>query len=163
MWPSRRHSAHVGQDVVIWYRWHPYFGRTVQCEYMEDRATGRAAHIVVRPGEVIVVPAWMLDRKVCEAFSLGSPQVTVDALTNLHRLLIDSSLRNALLSGLNAQEVIDEGFAPTAAATGTPSVNHAARLASSGRPGERPTRCRSGQPRQAVDSGLGHPGRGDDR
>ena len=113
---SRRHSAHVGHDVVVWYRWHPYFGRTVRCEYTEERATGSVAHIVVRPGEVIVVPAWMLDREVCDVFSLGNPQVTVDALTNLHRLLIDSSLRNALLNGLNAQEVIDEGLAPTNAA-----------------------------------------------
>ena len=60
--PSRRHSAHVGRKVVVWYRWHPYFERSVQCEGFEARANGRVARIVVRPGEVIAVAAWMLDR-----------------------------------------------------------------------------------------------------
>ncbi|OAN58729.1 hypothetical protein A7Q26_13960 [Sphingobium sp. TCM1] len=53
---------------------------------------------------------------------MGSPQVAVDALIDLHSLLIDADLRNALLSGLNAQEVDDEDLAPTNAAAG--AVKH---------------------------------------
>jgi hypothetical protein len=53
----------------------------------------------------------MLDRDVCEGFSLGSPRVSVDALTDLHNLLIDRGFRNGLVSASNAQEVIDEDTA----------------------------------------------------
>lgn len=135
----------------------------MRCEYTEDRANGRVAHIVVSPGEVIVVPAWMLNREVCDAFSLGSVRVAVDALTDLHNLLIDADLRNALLSGLNAQEVNDEDLALTNAAAGAAPVDHAARHQKSGRSDDSPARRRSGKPSQVVDGGRRRIGRGDDR
>lgn len=115
---------------------------------------------MVSPGEVIVVPAWMLDREVCAAFSLGSPQVAVDALIDLHGLLIDADLRNALLSGLNAQEVDDEDLAPTNAAAGAAPVDHAARHEKPGRSDESPARRRGGKPSQVVDGGRRRLGRG---
>jgi hypothetical protein len=32
------HSAHVGQEVEVHYRWHPYFGSKVLIRQIEERA-----------------------------------------------------------------------------------------------------------------------------
>ena len=34
------HSAHVGQELEVHYRWHPYFGSKVMVRRVEQRATG---------------------------------------------------------------------------------------------------------------------------
>ena len=58
---SRGHSAHIGQDVVVHYRWHPLYGRHVRCILMERRASGEIAHVELEPGVVTMVAAWKLD------------------------------------------------------------------------------------------------------
>jgi hypothetical protein len=49
---SRSHSAHVGQDVVIQYRWHPLYGRSVRRIQGERRASGDFVHVELSPGAV---------------------------------------------------------------------------------------------------------------
>ena len=147
----------------MWYRWHPYFERSVQCEGFEARANGRVARIVVRPGEVIAVAAWMLDRDLCMAFNLGNPRVTGDALTDLHNLLSLWGFRNALLGSSNAQEVTDEDAAPPDAASRATAVDHAIRLDSAPRPDEGATRDRGRAFRQASDGSRRRRRGGDDR
>ena len=39
--PSPVHSAHVGQELEVHYRWHPYFGCKVVIRRVAQRATGR--------------------------------------------------------------------------------------------------------------------------
>ncbi len=50
-------------------------------------------HVDAAPGVVKVVAAWMLDSAECSAMELGEPRVTVAALSDLHRLLVDRHLR----------------------------------------------------------------------
>jgi hypothetical protein len=39
------------------------------------RASGELVHVEADPGNVIVVPAWMLDPVACSVMRLGEPQV----------------------------------------------------------------------------------------
>src|SRR5688572_19894706 len=71
---SRGHSAHVAQEVEVFYKWHALYGRRVKRQYSEQRATGEVVHVEVSPGVVIVVPAWMLNAASCTGMDLGPPR-----------------------------------------------------------------------------------------
>jgi len=92
---SPSHSAHVGQEVEVHYRWHALYGRRVRRQYVERRTGGEVVHVEVAPGVVIVVAAWMLDPAVCATMACGSPRVTVLALAELHQLLIERGFRGS--------------------------------------------------------------------
>jgi hypothetical protein len=104
-WPSpgqaRAHSAHIGQEVEVHYRWHPLYGRRVKVRDVEERSGGRVVHVEAAPGIVRVVAAWMLDRAMCSAMEVGEPRVTVAVLCDLHRLLVDRRLRAHSPDGSN--------------------------------------------------------------
>jgi hypothetical protein len=93
--PSRVHSAHINQDVEVYYRWHALHGRKVRQLYAERRSGREAAIIEAEPGVAIVIAAWMLDPAICAAMSLGSPTVDISGLTDLDRLLRALGLRRA--------------------------------------------------------------------
>src|SRR5512132_1000544 len=82
---SPGHSAHIGQEVEVHYRWHPLYGRRVRQHRSEHRATGRVVYLEVVPGVVTVVAAWMLDPVVCADMAIGAPRVAVSALLDLHQ------------------------------------------------------------------------------
>src|SRR5438270_10848903 len=82
------HSAHLGQEVEVHYRWHALYGRRLRRQYVERRAGGDVVHVEVTPGAVIVVAAWMLDRAACAGMSLGAPRVKLAALAGLHQLVV---------------------------------------------------------------------------
>ena len=84
---SPGHSAHVGQEVVIHYRWHALYGRRLRRQCSENRQSGAVVHVEVEPGVVIVVAAWMLDPVACAGQELGPPRVSLSALCDLHDLL----------------------------------------------------------------------------
>ena len=88
-----RHSAHVGQEIEIHYRWHPLYGRKVCYRDSEQRGRGCVVHIDDGSGAVTVVPAWMLDPVVCVSMTLGEPRVAVAALRELRHLLVERGLR----------------------------------------------------------------------
>jgi hypothetical protein len=46
---SPGHSAHVGQEVEIHYRWHALYGRCVRRQYGEQRAGGESFTSMWRP------------------------------------------------------------------------------------------------------------------
>src|SRR5215471_10966307 len=85
---SRGHSAHVGQDVVVRYRWHPLYGQRVRRIQSEQRASGELVHVELTPGIVTILPAWKLDPIYCAGLKVGAPQVSVAALCTVHELLI---------------------------------------------------------------------------
>src|ERR1700746_1395012 len=93
--PSRVHSAHINQDVEVYYRWHALHGRKVRQLYAERRSGRDVAIIEAEPGVAIVIAAWMLDPAICAAMSLGSPTVDIIGLTDLDRLLRTLGLRRA--------------------------------------------------------------------
>lgn len=88
-----RHSAHVGQELEIHYRWHPLFGRKVRYRDSEQRGHGCVIHVDDGSGTVTAIPAWMLDPVVCVSMTLGEPRVAVAALRELHHLLVERGLR----------------------------------------------------------------------
>jgi hypothetical protein len=92
---SRSHSAHIGQDVEVYYRWHALYGRRVRRQYVECRTGGEVVHVEVAPGVVIVVAAWMLDPVACAGMRMGVPHVSATALTDLHRLLVERGFRRS--------------------------------------------------------------------
>lgn len=69
--PSRIHSAHIGQEVEIHYRWHPLYGQRLRVQHSEQRASGRVIHVEVAPGIVTILPEWMVDASVCAGMALG--------------------------------------------------------------------------------------------
>ena len=44
------HSAHIGQEVEVQYRWHALYGRSVRRQYVEQRAGGEVVHVELAPG-----------------------------------------------------------------------------------------------------------------
>ena len=91
--PSRGHSARIGQEVVVHYRWHALYGRQLRRHRGERRAGGDVVHLEVAPGVVTVVAAWMLDAVACADMEIGAPRVAVPALADLHRLLATLGFR----------------------------------------------------------------------
>src|ERR1700730_11238307 len=96
---SPGHSAHVGQEVEVHYRWHALYERRVRRQYVERRAGGEVVHVEVTPGVFIVVAAWMLDPVACAGMGFGAPRVAVSALVELHHLLIEGGFRRSSRDG----------------------------------------------------------------
>src|SRR3984957_15835425 len=86
--PSPVHSAHVGRELEVHYRWHPYFGCKVVIRRIAQRATGRFLSILGPAGVVVTIADWMLDPVVCAAMPKGAPRVDLAALVELKRLLM---------------------------------------------------------------------------
>jgi len=86
-WPFSVHSAHVGQELEVHYRYHPYFGRMVLVRRVELRAAGQFLKVQGPAGIVVSMAGWMLDREVCAGLSIGAPRVNAAALVELERLL----------------------------------------------------------------------------
>jgi hypothetical protein len=95
VWRSRGHSAHVGQEVEVHYRWHALYGRRVRCQRREQRVTGPVAYLETAPGIVIVAAAWILDPAACAGMAFGAPRVAQAALVELHHLLIAQDFRRS--------------------------------------------------------------------
>ena len=87
------HSAHVGQELEVHYRYHPYFGRKVLVRRMEQRATGQFLSVQGPAGTVVSIAGWMLDPVTCAGMTIGAPRVDVAALVELERLLIGTANR----------------------------------------------------------------------
>jgi hypothetical protein len=49
--------------------------------------------IEVTPGVVIAVAGWMLDPTTCTSLTLGPPQASIEALTDLHCVLVSCGHR----------------------------------------------------------------------
>jgi len=106
---SQGYSAHIGQEAKIHYRWHALYGRPVRRYYAEVRSGAEVVVVEGQPGAAIVVAAWMLDPAVCAGMQIGAPHVSVEALTDLHRLLIEHRLRRSFSDDADVvQEALNE-------------------------------------------------------
>ncbi|ULR41970.1 hypothetical protein [Rhizobium sp. K102] len=85
------HSAHVGDEVEVHYRWHPYFGQKVSIRRVEERATGRFLKVLGPTGVVIAISGWMIDPVVCRGMTMGTPRVDLATLIELNRLVSGGS------------------------------------------------------------------------
>jgi hypothetical protein len=77
---SRSRSAHIGQNVVFHYCWHPLCGQSARRIQVERRARGEFVHIELTPGVMTMLPAWKLDAVYCAGIKLGAPQPSLVAL-----------------------------------------------------------------------------------
>jgi len=93
--PSPVHSARVGAEVEVHYRWHALYGRRLRLHYREVRTGTPLSYVEAAPGVIIVMPSWMLDPAACPDTTLGAPQVDCAALRDLSRLLIDRGFRRS--------------------------------------------------------------------
>ena len=82
------HSAHVGQELEVYYRYHPYFSRKVLVRRIAQRATGQFLSVQGPAGIVVLIAGWMLDPVICAGMTIGAPGVDLVALVELKRLLI---------------------------------------------------------------------------
>jgi len=132
---SPAHSAHVGQDVEVHYRWHALYGRRLRRQYVEHRVGGDVVHIEVAPGVVIVVAGWMLDPVACAGMSLGAPRVTLAALAELHELLTERGFRRSSRddSTIAQEEQHEELARADAAIRGPAPAQHPVRFGNASR------------------------------
>jgi hypothetical protein len=69
------------------------YGRRVRVQGSQSRSNGRFYFVESAPGNVTVLPEWMLDPVLCAGMAMGAPRVTVAALIHLQRQLIDAGFR----------------------------------------------------------------------
>src|ERR1700730_16168362 len=110
---SRGHSAHIGQDVVVQYRWHPLHGQRVRRIQSERRAAGELVHVELTPGAVTILPVWKLDAIYCAGLKVGAPQVSLAALRTLCELLIACESRLVSAEGNIVTQEAQDGSAVT--------------------------------------------------
>jgi len=108
---SRGHSAHIGQNVVFHYHWHPLYGRTVRRIQIERRATGEYVYVELTPGVVTVLPAWKLDAVYCAGLKVGTPRVSLAALCALHELLLARESQQLSADGNTVTQETQDGIA----------------------------------------------------
>ena len=108
--PSCVHSAHIGQDCVVHYRWRALFGQRVRLECVEHRAGSSVASVEVQPGLIIKISAWMLDPASCAGMEIGARLASLATLAALHNLLVGQGFRRSspddrIVSGEKRDEV----------------------------------------------------------
>jgi len=105
--PSPVHSAHVGEQLKVHYRWHPYYGSKVSVRCVEQRVTGQFLRVLGPAGVVVSIAGWMLDPIICGGMVMGAPRPELAALIELSRLLIGAD--NAADSRNDGAIVREEG------------------------------------------------------
>jgi hypothetical protein len=108
---SRGHSAHIGQEVIIHYRWHPLYGRSARRIQSKRCVSGDVVRVELSPGAVTVLPAWKLDAVYCAGLKVGAPRVSLPALRALHELLIACESRLVSAGGNIVRQETQDGSA----------------------------------------------------
>jgi Tfp pilus assembly protein FimV len=123
------HSVHVGQDLEVHYRWHPYFGCRVRVRQIQERADRRFVRVQCPTGIIVLMVAWMLDPVACAAMTIGSPRVEGAALVELRQMLIDARLNKVSpKEAAIVQEQCNEDSQDACDTAGTPPVEPVGRL-----------------------------------
>jgi hypothetical protein len=107
-----RTLCHIGHDVVVHYRWHPLYGRSVRRIQGVRRASGDVVHVELSPGAVTILPARKLGSVYCAGLKVGPPQASLAGL--LHELLIACESRLVSADGNIVRQETQDGSAVTA-------------------------------------------------
>lgn len=92
----KRHSAYRSQSVVVEYRWHPLYGKRVPLFRRVGRGRDALVHIDVPAGMSRECPAWMCESSVCQAMPIGRPELSVEGLIELWRVLTHRAGNNTV-------------------------------------------------------------------
>ncbi|MGI9485937.1 MAG: hypothetical protein ACR2RF_08665, partial [Geminicoccaceae bacterium] len=130
------HSAHVGQELEVYYRWHPYFGNRVLVRQIQERADGCYVRVEGTGGIVVLMAAWMLDPVACATMTVGPPRVEWATLVELCQHLLDvrpseASSKEAII----VREERDEESEEAGTADGVTPVEPDVRRHANGRAG----------------------------
>jgi hypothetical protein len=84
--------------VRICYRYHPFFGKTVEIVRWLRRQTTESLVVKLPDGLELAIPAWMLDPLACSlVHDAPAPYLTVEALVALRDLLDRQPLLHAAI------------------------------------------------------------------
>src|SRR5205085_816583 len=78
----------ISEHVTIYYPWCSRFGLSLPVLRRMRQQQGDSLICETPEGNAFALPAWMADRAVCAAFSLGPPVASVFALRTL-RVFLD--------------------------------------------------------------------------
>ena len=113
---------------MIHYRWHPLYGRKARRIQVERRASGEFVHVELTPASITILPAWKVDPVYCSGLKVGTPQVSLSALCELHELLIACESRLVSSDGNAVTQETHDGIAGTADTTElAPRPHHGSR------------------------------------
>ncbi len=114
-----------GRFIGFTMRWHAYFGADVRVFRTLNRGDGQYVGLERDLGIAILAPAWILDASVCQAFELGGPLVSTDALFDLHSVLAHLGFRRGFTGDdspmeapNDASQILDTNPVATAVGTG---------------------------------------------
>ena len=96
--------------MKIHYRWHPYFGRSLPVTRRVSRNGCDYVNCELPDGTVGAIPIWMTDPEACSWHSLGTGQVTVEALKELRNLVDVLSAEKDLSSVLKERTTRVDGI-----------------------------------------------------
>ena len=85
--PTYRHSTYALRHDTIAYRWHPLFGMELQVAPFRRGKQLKQLITDQLPGYSREAPLWMFDAEYCGGMTLGSPEASIDSLTELAKLL----------------------------------------------------------------------------
>ena len=164
--PSRIHSAHIGREVEVHYRWHPLYGRRLRVLSSERRASGPVIHVAVARGTVTILPHWMVDAVVCAGMALGPPRISIDALSHLRLLLLERGFGRSfcddspiVAKNPDKRSAQDSAGTVTATCRAAPD-EYCVRIEGPARPIHSGANESSGEPGPSVDAGGRGRGRG---
>ncbi|MBI2319779.1 MAG: hypothetical protein HYU75_22965 [Betaproteobacteria bacterium] len=117
----------------------------------EQRDTGQFVYVEVGNGVATMVAAWMLNPVVCAGMMLGTPRVTVRALLDLHRLLVE---RGFGASSQDDSHTVQEERSDQATKIDANNIIVAADGAASAQPHARLDSTSGDEPERAVEGAL---------
>ncbi len=88
---NARHSAYSLRFARISYPWHPLFGRSLQISPFRRGKDLKCIYTEERPDLCRELPNWMFDEAYCGGMTLGPPEIGIEGLHDLGKLL--ASLR----------------------------------------------------------------------
>jgi len=90
------HTTHDPQSTKICYRFHPLYGAEVEVIRCLRKSASVILIVKLPRGMQIAVPEWMLNPQICDQLKTeDKPRISVDALTDLRRLIDAQSFQNA--------------------------------------------------------------------
>lgn len=73
---------------MVVYPWHPFFGMMMQ---VAPYRRGKHLKLIItelNPGYCREVPLWMLDAEYCAGMTQGPPEISIEGLSELGKLLV---------------------------------------------------------------------------
>ncbi len=84
---NARHSTYSLRQSTIAYRWHPLFGQTLRVSPHRRGKELTCIYTAECPGLSRELPNWMFDQAYCAGMTLGTPQISLEGLTELAGVL----------------------------------------------------------------------------